>query len=238
MSVGKLDALVGRGLDQCHGHGADDRRRRCHRAPIRSRRPRADASTATAAASTLGPMTNIRTHSDHPRPAVRRARNDPVDLGPPRRRDLPRGRDHGHRGRQRRSGRLRLGHRRRARHRRPDRLATGPARPGAPLGGERGDGRARRHRASLPRLRGRHARRRRSRRHRPHRGPDRRDPSRHHPHLRRRRHDVPPRSHRDPPLGHRRVAPTRLSRPAALRDDHRRVPRTASAICSRSGTCT
>ena len=46
------------------------------------------------------------------------ARDDPVDLGAPRRRDLPRRRRDGRRHRPRAAGRVRVGHRRRARHRR------------------------------------------------------------------------------------------------------------------------
>ena len=203
---------------------ADDRRRRCHRAPVRSRRRRALASTATADASILGPMTNIRTHSvtsdrlsaepgtilsiwAHPDDETYLAAGimaTAVDNG----------------------DRVVCVSATAGEHGTADPIVWPPARLGQVrrweanaamavlgvtehrfLGYEDGT------------LAGR-----RSRGHRPHRGPDRRDPSRHDPHLRRRRDDVPPRSHRDPPLGHRRVAPTRVSRPAALRDDHRRVP--------------
>ena len=63
-------------------------------------------------------------------PPSRRPRHDPVGLGPPRRRDLPRRRPHGRRPRPRPAGRVRLGHRRRARHRRS-------RRPGRPTGSAR-----------------------------------------------------------------------------------------------------
>ena len=95
----------------------------------------------------------------------------------------------------------------------PDAWPPAPARPGAPLGGGRGDGRARRHRAPHPRPARRRARRPTTPRASAARRPAaRRGPAGHDPHVRPRRDDVPPRPHRRRTAGSPRAwAATRAS---------------------------